>query len=349
MTDLRATVIGLGARELTASPEGVRGTIHSIFRRVVNVRLESGRFLSFARPDVPPAPGTIIVDLAPPAGWAGLGLVPGGMVAGHSLEIQLSGGVGIALSGVTPYVPRIRQPLAACQETIPVRLERAAQRGAAYFHLAAERSPANFGGGFGPLLPHVLNLVQRDGRTERQPARLSAEESELTDPFCRAGYAALRGLVSAARTGDEGALTAQARNLLGLGPGLTPSGDDALAGLMVALALTGKALGFEERVLALLNPAMVRGLSGTTTELSADFLRYAALGWGNAVAEDVVELLLAGDQKSPPETDGRLDEAVERLCAIGASSGVDQLCGLLVGVGLGLMLAEERTSVWERQ
>lgn len=318
----RAVSIGSAARSLLDQNRmGTLGTVHSVFQRVVNVQTGSGRFVSFATADVPPAPGMVVTDLPPAVGWPGFGLAPGFPVTGNRREARLSGGeatVCIALERAAVVAPMIDGPVPIVPDAVPAMVEAAARHG--------RRSGA--GGfaesGFGPLLPFAARLVASP-----------ATPPPLADPFCAAAYAHLSDLVRAVRSGDTAAVGRAARGLIGLGPGLTPSGDDALAGFMVALALTAKTLGFLDFVLEKVNPAIVEGLPGRTTELSGDFLRHAALGHGSAPVEGVAGAILAGDEQG-------LAAAVDSLCGVGATSGVDQLWGVLVGILLGLALAAER-------
>lgn len=103
----------------------------------------------------------------------------------------------------------------------------------------------------------------------------------------------------------------------GVGPGLTPSGDDALAGvLFVARCLWGATA--EQHLLACI-------VEARTSEPSLSFLVWAARGQSLAPAHD---LLLAAAA-------GRVEDAsrsAARLAQVGASSGAD----LCLGVQLGL-------------
>ncbi len=315
---LPACRMGLAAREyLAPGADAVIGSLHSVFRRVVNVRLTNRRFVSFTALDVPLAPGNVATDPSPAGGWPEYGLSPGRPVVRDRRGVALSADLVVSLDGAELFLPRIDGALEVRPERVPAALELAARRG-------GRRAGDLAGTGFGELLPFIEALFT--------PA---AGPPPLRDTFCQAAYARMSGLVEAIRAGDAGAAGQQAQGLLGLGPGLTPAGDDALAGLMVALALTAKPLGFSEYVLRVVNPALTTALAGSTTELSEDFLRHAARGWGTASVEDVVADILSGEE------DG-LREATDRLCATGASSGIDQLWGILVGVRLGLALAVER-------
>ncbi len=107
-------------------------------------------------------------------------------------------------------------------------------------------------------------------------------------------------------------------DLLGLGPGLTPAGDDVLAGMLVAThhdPVIGTALAS-----SVLPTADVR-----TTALSAALLNLAATGQGIPALLDLADVV-AGHG---PAT--LLPGALGRLLAVGHTSGVALAWGLLRG------------------
>lgn len=123
-----------------------------------------------------------------------------------------------------------------------------------------------------------------------------------------------RRLVSALASGDVAAAEASARALAGLGPGLTPSGDDILAG-----ALLGLWARHHPRCQRL--AAAVFGAAGSrTTTLSRAFLRAASLGQATERWHRLVEALCSGTGKW-------LDQAIAQVLAFGATSGLDMLYG----------------------
>jgi hypothetical protein len=108
------------------------------------------------------------------------------------------------------------------------------------------------------------------------------------------------------------------RALVGAGPGLTPSGDDALCGVMLALRLAGR----DGSPTADLLWRAVRSRLTSTTSLSASLLAEAAAGYAVPPAVRLGSAIL----------DGRADEAsrqARELLAVGHSSGADLLDGLL--------------------
>jgi len=154
-------------------------------------------------------------------------------------------------------------------------------------------------------------------------SQLLASVPAPTTPFGRAGAALLtEGLDGLRRSLVAGAGAAEVSGavgrLVGLGEGLTPSGDDALAGLVLVAAQPGTVLG--SRLPAL--RSAVDQHAHRTTLLSATTLRAAAQGRARQSLHD----LLAG------LVDGTSPAAVGRVLAIGHTSGAD----LLRGVALAL-------------
>jgi hypothetical protein len=105
--------------------------------------------------------------------------------------------------------------------------------------------------------------------------------------------------------------------LLGLGAGLTPEGDDLLAGVLVGLAAVP-----QMRPLARHLGDLVTGLAATrTTTLSAALLRDAADGFAVPALVDVVDGLHEVDRTGRTTARRTLADAVVRLLAVGHTSG----------------------------
>jgi hypothetical protein len=132
-------------------------------------------------------------------------------------------------------------------------------------------------------------------------------------------------VVRALRTGDAAAATTVARrSLLGRGPGLTPSGDDVLAGLLacvrpLAAAATFRSHRVQDAVTATAD-AVAAAAPAVTTALSASLLRHAA---ASEVAVPVAAVLAALTGS------GALAPALDRLLDVGSTSGRDLALGLL--------------------
>ena len=105
--------------------------------------------------------------------------------------------------------------------------------------------------------------------------------------------------------------------LLGRGPGLTPAGDDLLAGLLLGLAGSAE---LRDPLAA----AVIRQAPERTSWLSAELLRHAAAGAGVPAAVAVADAM-AGH--GPPDA---LTRALPALLAVGHTSGPALARGLLL-------------------
>ncbi|WP_315987623.1 DUF2877 domain-containing protein [Actinomadura sp. HBU206391] len=135
--------------------------------------------------------------------------------------------------------------------------------------------------------------------------------------------------------GDLAHAVDAAERIVGLGPGLTPTGDDILAGLLVSLRLLGGSVHGGDRAVWLADwlGAAVTAHAGTrTTALAATLLHCASRGQAGAE----VAAVLRGIAGQVP-----LRPAVRRLLGVGHTSGADLTWGLLAGCRATLALATE--------
>ncbi|MBO9521543.1 MAG: DUF2877 domain-containing protein [Nocardioidaceae bacterium] len=110
------------------------------------------------------------------------------------------------------------------------------------------------------------------------------------------------------------------RLLAGTGTGLTPAGDDVLAGFGLAAAIPASPVHPMRDRLA----AAYRDLRGRTALLSLVTMNEAVQGRARQRILDVADAL---------PFPGRLEAAVARAVEIGHTSGTDLLCGLVAGLG----------------
>jgi hypothetical protein len=111
-----------------------------------------------------------------------------------------------------------------------------------------------------------------------------------------------------------------AEGLLGLGPGLTPSGDDFMGGVLFARRLIGSA-AWPAAAAALVERARER-----TNQISLALLSDLADGHGHE------PLHALGDALGQGAVGARAFDAIRRLDRLGHTSGWDMLAGLLVGL-----------------
>jgi hypothetical protein len=126
--------------------------------------------------------------------------------------------------------------------------------------------------------------------------------------------------------GDFPNLTRKGKEMIGLGPGLTPSGDDFLGALFFAVRSLHQAYPedfpwAEDAVSELLDWTKTR-----TNPISHAIFSDLSLGHGPEPLHDLIGGLLEGSDLDP------VMEAALRLAAIGHSSGWDLLAGAMTGM-----------------
>ncbi|MDR7484476.1 MAG: DUF2877 domain-containing protein [Armatimonadota bacterium] len=259
-----------------------RGTVLAVFQRSAYLDV-AGRIVALAPAGLGRGPLTITLDrpraLRPLAAGEAVAL-DGGLlrVGGHTVDLRPS-------AVWDPALPAVASPAVA-----PAVVLREVRRGASEASVAALLDPPR---GAGPTLPHSTLL------------RALRRGLEVIGDF-------LDG-----RTGADEVSRAVADDIAGRGPGLTPSGDDLLAGIMHAAtvwpSLASRARGADLRTI-LRDAAAPR-----TTRISAAYLDAAAGG----SASEPWHALVAGLRQSQAAACA----AVRRLLAVGETSGADALTG----------------------
>jgi hypothetical protein len=266
--------------------------IHSVYRSVFNITTRDG-LLSIASPPTGGLPNGVLVDLGPD--FRTLGLWPGMAV------VATDGGIGVPsaeleidLSAATRWSPRLVSPHGGTSLAASRWRRRRRKVWAISRHSGAL-------GGFGALL--------RGDPGSANDLGITGQAGTILDD-----------LKAALLAGDRRAAGLAARRLIGLGPGLTPSGDDVLVGMESALHALG-------RPMAGFLGGAIHDVDDRTTAIAASLIQHAAAG---EFAERIHRLLAA----LLSESDEGFPVAIERAVAWGATSGTDCLLGVLLGLDI---------------
>jgi len=179
----------------------------------------------------------------------------------------------------------------------------------------ADDLPISYGLAF--FIPHTSALLAGDFNMP-----------SCSDPFLEIAFSAITGLCRSLQQADLIGLRENTFKLIGLGPGLTPSGDDFLAGLIASLIYTQKitnhpkAFPIQELCNTVCDLARTR-----TNDISRQLLTFATKGEVPEVMETFILTILT-------KPDAKLEPAARRLTNVGASSGSDQLLGIFLGISL---------------
>ena len=291
------TLLGGAAHRVLAV--GSRWSVIAVFRRSFYCRDEAGSLVCFGSDSIGAGPLNAIATPDEAMNWGASGLRPGAPAQIDDAGLHVDGRF------VFPFADARRwRPATLPRQWTPLHLS----RGLAFLgREIAKRAPSD---GLAPVIPILAgrDLARPTGR---------AMQSFLSAAW--AGIMTFDAWLSAAFAGEKGApglQGSQAEVLIGLGAGLTPSGDDFLGGAMIALRALGQpaiADGVADWVLPL---ARTR-----THPISFAHLACAAGGEGaDAIHRTFASLCRPGC----PE----LVAALDGVAAIGHTSGWDALAGV---------------------
>lgn len=172
---------------------------------------------------------------------------------------------------------------------------------------------------------HSLAVVRPDGHGQVEPQ----------GPHTRLRIR-LKGLADALADDDVRGAVAAVDALLGAGSGLTPTGDDMLAGLLATLHHVRPALhGVADRCAEVAVREHVRTCSRSrTTLLSATLLEHALDGAVAAPVARLLRTLTTGPRPVAPGTTDPVQLAIDEVIGIGATSGQDLLDGVAIAFEL---------------
>jgi hypothetical protein len=281
-TTIRIRRAGVVAAELCRTPG--RAEVAAVFERSFYLR-SGDLFVCIGEPAIGNGPLTLIGDTRA----ARLGLHPGQPARIDENRIAI-GAVTFTCERCEPWHPP-RWPRAAAPSALVSAREAIVRR-------AATDAPAE---GFGRVLADATVPPDAFARVARQ--RLARLRSWLVES-------------GAARSPT--ALADPVRDLVGLGPGLTPSGDDVLVGALALLDALAPDHADAGAMRANLAGAVGDVPPGLTSPLSHCFLRVAAAGHVGERLHAAVSSCVSGD----------VDAAIAAVRAIGHSSGWDMLAGI---------------------
>jgi len=281
-------------------PSHFSGRVHSVYRRACNIELDDGTLITVLGCEQTNLPHGIRCEL-PEREVFQVWMRPGQAVAADaSLFRAFPGEFALDLRGAALWRCRLRGFAMDSQAKASPRALSAAQR---------VLRQCTTGGGFVPLL---LGDAARGSTLERAMQRRLRE--------------ALPALSRASCALDCTAAARALEQLAGLGPGLTPSGDDFIVGYLAAL----HARSSRETLLR----SFLAGLAGAVTRLAAAANLISRQFMLNAVEGEFSEALAQVVLAAGAFDERRLGDSAVRLVRVGHSSGADSLAGLLFGLCL---------------
>jgi hypothetical protein len=292
--------IGEAARELLMP--GSRGEILAAFSKAVYLKGSQGELVWLATEDVPMHRRSVQIRGPLPK----LDLHSNYIVREHTLRFDC--GTEIDLEGVniwTPELPRV--------DSLPHLRELHDFLTDMTLSLGDLPSPK----GFGYLLPEISKIA----RGQPLPSAILSGS-----PALNFAWPEIREIFSIDSSIDHAQLLISAERLIGLGSGLTPSGDDFIGGMLFIGEILHKLYqhhqGFRHQDLQL----FLAYAREHTNLISYTVLKDHARGHGSEVLHQFVNAVLDGE---PQE---RIHHFALKLTEVGHSTGWDILAGVWTGM-----------------
>jgi hypothetical protein len=302
---IEASSIGrIAYSRLERHPEGI---IQGVYRTAINI-LFDGELVSLVPEKVQRGPINITLKL--PLGLPNLFSLEvkvGNKVKIHDFTLNLGEGNIVSFGSASIYSPnqRFKNSILAYHE-IEANVE------------VMRRTAMLFGkmAGLGDLLSTIT-------------AEKAGEKVKSLNIFSSFALPRIIQLEQAFQSEKESDLKNAVRGLIGFGPGLTPSSDDMLAGLVLFCVLYEKNCERAKPVSKLIAQAIMKEVQGRTTPLSEEYLKQASSGRGN---EPIIRLCAALLTKGPQQ----VERDTRGVLEIGETSGTDIILGIIIGAMLSL-------------
>jgi hypothetical protein len=287
-------VHSLGAMAADSLKSQHQGTLVAVFQRSFYLQMQNGALICFGFGQLGLGPLHALCEAPGNLSWQQRGLVRGQDWQQTDQGLSMSGDYSFVWRNAIVWHPA---PAPADISGLPLGLNILCQ-------IIENHSRPD---GFGILIPYFIQGFPLPQVT--------------ADPVLQHAIPAIEALTDWLHNTAQSEPTA-AQRLIGLGYGLTPSGDDFIGGLLIALRALG-ATGRANRLAGWLLPVARAG----TGAISFAHLQCAAAGTGSAILHDMLAALCLAERT---EIAGCLS-AIRR---IGHSSGWDMLAGIVCGCAI---------------
>jgi hypothetical protein len=273
-------------------PAGLQGCVHSIFKNTVNIEGEDDFLFTLQGEEVPVNPRSVVLPIE---SWLDVRSVLD--TVGIAVELTKS---GLTIPSRQLRISFKEAEIWDASPSIPGTLlpfDQLEQNLEIFASFLAQWEYSDFYSGD---IEHLLRN------------RLSEASYELSTAIGSGRFFEVRLL---------------ADKLIGLGPGLTPSGDDILSGIMASGVYLGLVSTELRPHVMEMNAAIVKRLRGRTNRISFNFLMDASRGEVYRPAKELIGNILCSTKRD------NLFSLAGVMMGIGSTSGRDMLEGILIGLG----------------
>jgi len=281
------------------------GRIHSLFRRVVNFEGGDGQIYTILDKSLDNGPYAVRVDFEENDNLFDLEIKLNDEVVLENKKLRLGAGISIKFDRCRTWQPQNikKKPEEIDNKQIRDNIDIYRRRlidaqirgGCSYYHIK------DIAGG--ELYKAVLMERELDGR--------------------------IRNFLTCLKSGSD-ELEKEINSLIGLGNGLTPSGDDFLAGFITAV---GVIEGENAKAAFKRIKEAIRQSVMSTTDISRSMINASLEGKRRERMSSFIDAMLHSDRQM-------LNISIDKVLAIGSTSGADLSSGVVAGLVYGLNILE---------
>ena len=295
-----AYLMGAQANRLLSGP-GFSGRVPAVMSKATYIGTSAGEVFGVSSPTLPAHTRMVLGNLD------AAGLFPGTRVWTEGDGLRFENGTVLSLGAAPVWEGRGVEP----QQEVPL-----SELGRTYERVVDESLASHYGENLGLALPLVA--AQFLGGQPPLP--------RTSSPFVAAAMGPVQLIAEACWNGRLDRALGEAEGLIGLGTGLTPSGDDFAGGLLFAAWHLGRAYPSQCSRDGNQVAELVAGCANSTSRISHAFLGDFAVGQGPRPLHDLMVAMLTGGDAFETMTH------VHRVAGIGSSSGWDMLTGMMTGM-----------------
>lgn len=305
---MKAFIICENLKNAIAYNEITNGFVHSVFAQACNIETDNALVTLLSR-GKEMAPMSVIVGDEDKIDFLKIGISTGFKFHFNADYIHCSEkNIRIDLDGAGSWFPGMEADYAAGEWEDLVENMKTLEAGISIYSKHNVISP-------------LVSLLKK----ELPDLGISAFQTQAQDKSIEFISYRFLGFIRSLLKRDIKGAVEKAGAIIGFGPGLTPSMDDFICGIMVAFVYMADYYKLDISKVFEFNRSLLDGNLSKTTRISAEMLKHSAAGETNQAAKELIRAVLK-------RHDGEnITKALIRTAGLGETSGSDLALGLYVG------------------
>jgi hypothetical protein len=315
---MKAIWICANTKKLIEERKQLIGSVHSVFNRTCNIITDDNLLIALISSQIPNTPRSISFNLPEYRNLHSFGLEKG--MPFILKETMISVGLGqleIDLSKAKIWDSNPIFDFKGLEEEIVFQNIKSLKK------VLLEKGNFN---GIAPVFLGISHYLQDSNEKLLEPQ---------TNHYCSFIFSRIQKLIELLKEENIDGIAIIAKQVIGFGPGLTPSTDDFLTGLMIAMLYARQYFGIDLTRVYEINRVIVAETVYRTTKVSSEMLQFASRG---EVADHIRRLMISLFSEKDKE------ELIKNICSVietGETSGSDLVAGAYIGCILTLYNRKE--------